>query len=82
MVEKISKGIGKTINFVSPNLLQFFLTKRKENMPRMLILVMIMLHYFPRFQKIPKTTDCVQIITGQKPKTFDNFFLRNKNQLE
>ncbi len=82
MAEKISSEIGKTINFISPNLLQFFLAKRKENMPSMLIIVMIMLHYFPRFQKTPKTTDCVKIITGQEPKSFDNFVLTNKKQLQ
>jgi uncharacterized protein YbjT (DUF2867 family) len=81
MAEIISKGIGKTIKFISPNLLQFFLTKRKENMPTMLILVMIMLHYFPRFKKTPKTTEWVKIITGQEPKSFDKFVLANKNQL-
>ena len=81
MAEKISNRIGKTINFISPNLIQFFLTKRKENMPTMLILVMIMLHYFPRFQKTPKTTEWVKIITGQEPKSFDDFVLANKNQL-
>ncbi|MEO8233620.1 MAG: NmrA family NAD(P)-binding protein [Ignavibacteriota bacterium] len=81
MAEKISKGIGKTIKFISPNLLQFFLTKRKESMPTMLILVMIMLHYFPRFQKTPKTTEWVKIITGQEPKSFYNFVLTNKKQL-
>jgi len=82
MAEKISKGIGKAIKFISPNLLQFFLTKRKENMPTMLILVMIMLHYFPRFQKTPKTTEWVKIITGREPKSFNDFVLTNKNKLQ
>jgi len=82
MAEKISKGIGKNIKFISPGIMQFFLTKRKEKMPTMLILVMIMLHYFPRFQKTPKTTQWVKIITGQEPKTFDDFVLINKNQLK
>jgi len=81
MAKKISMGIGKTIKFISPNLLQFFLTKRKENRPTILILVMIMLHYFPRFQKTPKTTEWVKIITRQEPKSFDDFVLKNKNQL-
>jgi len=81
MAKKISMGIGKTIKFISPNLLQFFLTKRKENRPTILILVMIMLHYFPRFQKTPKTTEWVKIITRQEPKSFDDFVLTNKNQL-
>jgi len=82
MAEKISKGTGKKINFISPSLLQFFWTKRKEKMPTMLILVMIMLHYLPRFQKTPKTTDWVKKITGREPLTFDNFVLINKNQLQ
>lgn len=82
MAEKISNGIGKTIKFISPNLLQFFWNKRKENVPPMLILVMIMLHYFPRFQKTPKTTEWVKSITGQEPISFDNFVLSNKKQLQ
>lgn len=81
MAEKISRGIGKTIQFISPNLLQFFFTKRKENMPIMLILVMIMLHYFPRFQNTPKTTEWVKIITGNDPRSFDEFVLANKDLL-
>jgi len=81
MAEKISKGIGKTIKFISPNLLQFFFTKPKESMPTMLISVMIMLDYFPRFQKTPKTTQWIKTITGQEPKSFDNFVLANRYQL-
>jgi uncharacterized protein YbjT (DUF2867 family) len=73
MAEKISNGIGKPIKYISPNLLQFFWTKKKENMPTMLILVMIMLHYLPRFQKTPKTTHWVKSITGHEPKSFDEF---------
>ncbi|OAQ39800.1 NmrA family transcriptional regulator [Pedobacter psychrophilus] len=82
MAAKISLGLGKTIKFISPNLLQFFLTKLKEKMPTMLILVMIMLHYFPRFQKTPKTTNCVQSITGKEPKSFDNFVKANHKLLQ
>lgn len=81
MAEKISKGIGKTIQFFSPNLLQFFLTKRKENLPTMLILVMIMLHYLPRFQKTPPTTNWVKTITGQEPKSFEEFVRNNEKKL-
>jgi len=82
MAEKISNGIGKKITFISPNLVKFFFTKRKEKMPSMLIFVMIMLHYFPRFQKTPMTTNCVKNITGQEPKSFDNFVFNNKKNLQ
>lgn len=81
MAEKISNEIGKKINFISPNLFQFFCAKRKENLPSMLILVMIMLHYFPRFQKTPNTTEWVKIITGDEPKTFDEFVTSNRQLL-
>jgi len=82
MAEKISNGTGMTIKFISPNLLQFYLSKRKENVSPTLIIVMIMLHYLPRFQKTPKTTHWVKMITGQYPKSFDNFVLSNKKQLQ
>jgi len=82
MAEKISKGIGKKIKYISPNLLQFYLTKRKENVPSKFILVMIMLHYFPRFRKTPKTTHWVKNITGQGPVSFDDFVLSNKKLLQ
>lgn len=51
-------------------------------MPTMLILVMIMLHYLPRFQKEPQITDWVKKITNNEPKTFDEFVFEHKNLLE
>jgi uncharacterized protein YbjT (DUF2867 family) len=81
MAEQISEGIGKPIKFISPNLLQFLSMKRKEGIPLVFILVMIMLHYFPRFQKPPKTSNCVQLITGEEPVSFSEFVRANKDQL-
>ena len=80
MAEKISNILHKHIQYISPNLLNFFLTKRKEKTPVMLILVMIMLHYFPRFKKTPKTTSWVKIITGEEPNSFENFVESNVKQ--
>lgn len=81
MALKLSKGLGKIIKFESPNPVRFFITKRKEKLPAILILVMIMLHYFPRFQKEPKTTDCVEKILNKQPKSFDQFILENRAEL-
>lgn len=81
MADVLSKVIGKTIHFISPNVLQFFWTKRKENVPTMLILVMIMLHYLPRFQKTPPTTDCVLLITGHEPIAFATFAFSHRAML-
>ena len=73
MAAKLSKGLGKKIAYISPNLLQFYFTKRREKVPTMFIFVMIMLHNFPRFQKTPPTTQWVKTITGQEPKSFEDF---------
>ena len=82
MAEKLSKGLNRIIKYESPNLLEFFLVKRKEQIPIMLILVMIMLHYLPRFQKAPNTTDWVKQITNDEPKSFDEFIVENQNKLQ
>lgn len=76
---KILSDILKTdIQYKSPDPIRFFLTKRKEKTPAMLILVMIMLHYFPRFQKDPKITGWVKNITDKEPITFEQFVNDNK----
>lgn len=81
MAEILSRNLGVNIRFNSPNLLSFFLTKRKEKMPVMLILVMIMLHYFPRFQKEPDVSDWVEKITNVAPKSFEQFIHDHKKLL-
>ena len=79
--EKLTKGLGINIHYQSPNLFNFYRTKKKEKMPFMLILVMIALHYLPRFQKEPSISDCVEKITGRQPTTFDQFVSDNKTLL-
>lgn len=73
MAVQLNVGLGLPIDYQSPTLLHFFLTKRKEKIPVMLILVMIMLHYLPRFQQPPATTEWVEKITGWPPTTFEQF---------
>lgn len=81
MAKILSDILGTDIMYISPNLLSFFLTKRKEKTPTMFILVMIMLHYFPRFQKEPETTNWVDKITNRQPTTFEQFINDNKKAL-
>lgn len=78
MAEKLTAGLETKIEYTSPNLLNFYQVKRNEKMPVMLILVMIMLHYFPRFQKEPVITDCIKKITGNEPTSFEQFISVNK----
>ena len=82
MATQLSKELGEKITFISPNLFNFYLTKRKEKIPFMLILVMMMLHYLPRFQKEPLITNCVKNIIQREPKTFIEFIKENKQSLK
>ena len=81
MAKILSNNLGIDIQYKSPNLINFFLTKRKDKTPIMLIIVMIMLHYFPKFQKEPETTDWVEKITNKQPTTFKQFIADNKKLL-
>jgi uncharacterized protein YbjT (DUF2867 family) len=82
IAEKLSFGLKTKISYISPNIFSFYLQKRKEETPSILILVMIMLHYFPRFQAEPKITNCVKQITTREPKTFYQFIQDNVNVLK
>lgn len=82
MAEKLSKGLGITIKYQSPSLLKFYLVKRKESIARMFILVLILLHYLPRFQKKPAITGYIKAITGVDPITFDKYVNDNKMLLK
>ncbi|CAN5149413.1 SDR family oxidoreductase [soil metagenome] len=77
----LSRQLGVDIQFKSSNLLAFYLSKKKEQVPTMFILVMIMLHYLPRFQKPPETTQCIQQITGKPCISFEQFVTDYKTSL-
>jgi uncharacterized protein YbjT (DUF2867 family) len=78
MAGQLSETIGKTIKFESPGPVRFLWHKIREGTPTMLALVMIMLHYLPRFSKPPMLSDWVAQITGRVPITFAEFAEREK----
>jgi uncharacterized protein YbjT (DUF2867 family) len=73
MTDIMNSRLELKITYKSPNLIQFFITKKREHVPTGFILVLIMLHYLPRFQSTPKITDWVEKLTHQKPTTFERF---------
>lgn len=81
MAKILSRLLGTNIVYKSPNLISYFLKKRNENVPAMLTFVMIMLHYFPRFQSEPQISDWVEKITNRPPITFSKFIMDNKKLL-
>ncbi len=81
MATQLSDRLETKITYESPNLFKFYWTKRKEKMPFMLMMVMIMLHYLPRFQKEPRNTEYVKNVIGREPITFNQFIKDNKTSL-
>ncbi|GHB72594.1 SDR family oxidoreductase [Persicitalea jodogahamensis] len=81
MAEKLSRGLGRTINYESPTLWEFFREKRREGYSMGLIVVMAVLHYLPRFQKTPPLSPWVEKITGSAPISFEQFVCDNSEVL-
>jgi hypothetical protein len=51
-------------------------------MPTGMIVVMILLHLLPRFQKEPTISGFYQQLTGKTPTSLKSFIQREKNQFE
>ena len=81
MATKLSNGLNWRISHISPNLVNFYITKRLQKTPGAFILVMSMLHYLPRFQTVSKITDCIKNILRRMPRSFDQFVAENKVDL-
>ncbi|MBC5991250.1 NmrA family NAD(P)-binding protein [Pontibacter sp. SD6] len=82
MADVLSNVLGREISYKSPNLLSFYFTKRQEGIPSQFILVMIMLHFLPRFQKLPHISPWVQNIIDESPNSFAEFVKKNENLLQ
>ncbi len=73
----LSDNLDREIKYKSPSLLSFYLHKRKLGMARPMILVMIMLHFLPRFGKNKeRLTSTVKDISGKEPGRLQDFITR------
>lgn len=79
MAEILGEEIGRDIQFKSPNLLSFFFHKKRQSLATGLILVMMMIHYLPRFSAPPKRTDVLENINHKKPRSFQGFVQNNRS---
>lgn len=78
----INKTIENPIRFRNVNPFRFFRIKRQEGMARGKIIVMILLHFLPRFQKEPRISDFYKRLTGKKPTGLQIFIEREKTKFE
>ena len=79
---RINKAIENPIRFRNVNPLQFFRIKKKEGMKTGMIIVMILLHFLPRFQKEPVISAFYELLTGKKPTDLNTFIEREKKLFE
>ena len=78
--KQMSEVLGRNIKYESPNLVKFFVKKKKEGLKPAFILVMIMLHFLPRFENEPEITFELQLLTGEEPKKLQEFIFEHKNE--
>lgn len=76
VVELINNSINRPIEYVNVNPLKFFRIKRGEGMKKGMVVVMILLHFLPRFQKEPKISDFYNRLTGKQPTDLKTFIQR------
>lgn len=78
----INKVISSPLKFRSVNPFTFYRIKKREGMAKGMIVVMIMLHFLPRFQKEPRISYFYEQLTGKKPTDLKTFIAREKAQFE
>ena len=74
--EIMSTVTGIVIRFDNTSLLKFYRIKKREGLTPGFILVMMMLHFLPRFQKEPVVSEFYEQLTGKNPTTLNDFVKR------
>jgi uncharacterized protein YbjT (DUF2867 family) len=82
VVDILNASIKIPIRFSSVSPFEFYKIKKKEGMVNGMIIVMIMLHFLPRFQKEPIISNFYEKITGKKPTSLSEFIKREKMKIE
>ena len=78
----MNESIDNPIRYKNVNPLGFFKIKKRDGMVKGMIIVMILLHFLPRFQKEPKVSDFYERLTGKKPTDLKTFIEREKKQFD
>jgi uncharacterized protein YbjT (DUF2867 family) len=77
VVNRINHKLNTPIKYIPMNPLWFFVQKRKEGLPTSKIIVLILLHFLPKFQKPPEISHTYHQITGKKPTSINTFIDQN-----
>ena len=78
----INNAIESPIRFRNVNPFRFYRIKKQEGMVKGMIIVMILLHFLPRFQKAPRISDFYKRLTGKNPTDLKTFVERERKKFE
>lgn len=69
---------GEKMCYKSVNPLYFFYLKKQSGMKTGMIIVMLLLHFLPRFQKAPKISNFYEQLSQKKPRDLKTFITKHK----
>jgi uncharacterized protein YbjT (DUF2867 family) len=78
VAEMLSQVLDRRIIYKSIDPIRFFLRKKKEGLSSSYIVVLILLHFLPRFQPPPQISDDFFILTGRKPRSLEEFLKKHR----
>lgn len=77
VIESINEELNLTLDYRNVNPVTYYRLKKSEGYEKGQIIVMLMLHLLPRFQKEPIISGHVKSITGHDPISIREFAKRN-----
>lgn len=78
VVALINQVVDEPIKYRSVNPIRFYRIKKRQGMKRAMIMVMIMLHFLPRFQRQPVVSYYYEQLTSKKTNDLRSFIQREK----
>ncbi len=82
VVKLMNKSLKHNIKYISMNPISFYFYKRREGLSSGFAIVMLILHFLPRFQDEPKISRFYEELTNKKPSSINEFINREKNKWE
>lgn len=82
VADLINQVVQTPVKYRSVNPFRFYGIKRREGMKKGMILVMVMLHFLPRFQKPSRFSGFYEELTGKKPTSLKSFITREQVKFE
>jgi uncharacterized protein YbjT (DUF2867 family) len=79
VAEKMNDVLNNNIKFMNESPFKFYRLKKKKGMKKEMVIVMILLHFLPRFQKEPIFSENFKKLTNKKPITLIEFIKRERS---